>query len=89
MEKVNFVRNNDTGLYYSKRTGRRLSGGAEDQARVKDQYGGIKNLEQGAYAALCLAEAEHERAEAKAEECRHWKEIALACLPNFALKNKK
>ncbi len=80
--KTNSYYNEDTGHYHSKRTGKRLHGAAEDNARVKHRYGSIENLEQGVLSFFHLAQA-------KSEECEYWKKVAQAFLPNLYFGSEK
>ncbi len=77
-----FYYNEDTGRYYSKRTGKPLHGTAESNARVKHRYGGFENLEQGMLSLFHLAQA-------KSEECEYWKKVAQAILPDLYFRSEK
>ncbi|MGL2544449.1 hypothetical protein ACOWOO_01770 [Helicobacter pylori] len=77
-KKYSSYYNEYTGHYHSGRAGKCLNGAAEDQARVKHRYGGIKNLGQGALSLVYFAQA-------KSEESEYWKRVAQTLLPNLGI----
>ncbi|WRE25537.1 hypothetical protein KVC27_03010 [Helicobacter pylori] len=85
MEKEKSYYNEDTRAYYSKQTGKRLHGCAEQVCRAKHEYGGIKpaldqneQLKEALYYSVSLI---HEQD----KEIQHLKNILGSVLPTLNL----